>query len=55
MAKKPELTETDKLKEAAALLDADRENRSKQFLEELQQLCAKYGCELKPMLQVVAK
>lgn len=46
--------QADKLKEAAALLEADRQAREKQFLVELQSLCQKYQCDLIPTFQVKA-
>lgn len=56
MAKKPKpADEPSDLQRAAELIEQDKKRRAAAFAEELQLLCAKYGCELLPIVQVVPK
>ena len=50
-----EQNQLEKLKEAELLLAAEREDRQRQFMLELQELCKKYRCDLVPMFQVKAQ
>lgn len=47
--------QAERLREAAELLQAEKDSRKQQFLIELQALCQKHRCDLIPMFQVDAK